>query len=109
MKDELTAILSNVCTTQLALESLRANEVRRALEFLEVNLDACVLALSRLAKEPDPAERDRAISVLRQIRAYRQLYPRRVEADLGAAAGGILARSARLAEGKVGKILDQIE
>jgi hypothetical protein len=109
MKDELTEIISNVCATQLALESLRANDAARALELLEVALDASVLALNRLANEADPAERERAVSVLRRIRAYRQLYPRRVGADLSAVANGLLARSGGLAEGRVRKILDEFE
>jgi hypothetical protein len=109
MKDRLLEVLAKVGTTQLALESLRANSTGRALELLEIDLDASVLALSRLAKELDAAERERVTSILQQIRAYRRLHPRRVETDLGNVANGVLVRAARLGQEKAAKILDEIE
>ena len=109
MKDELLEILSKVSTTQLALESLRANSTDRALELLEIDLDASVLALARFAKEVDPARRERATSTLQQIRAYRRVHPRRAEADLGTIANGVLVRAARAAQERARKILDEIE
>ena len=105
MNDELSEALSKASFTQLTLENLRDKNLKRALELLEVSLDASVLALNRLAKDAEPAERQRAILFLRQIRAYRQLYPRQVEADLDAT----LARSGREAEVRVRKILDEVE
>ena len=109
MKDELLEILSKVSTTQLALESLRANSTGRALELLEIDLDASVLALNRLAKEADPTQRERVTSTLHQIRAYRRVHPRRAEADLGTIANGVLVRAARAAQERARKILDEIE
>lgn len=82
MKDQLLEVLAKVSTTQLVLESLRANSTGRALELLEIDLDASILALSILGKELDGAERERITSTLQQIRVYRRLHPRRVEADL---------------------------
>lgn len=108
MKDQLVEVLAKVSTTQLALESLRANSTRRALELLEIDLDASVLALNRLAKEIDATERERVTSTLQQIRAYRRVHPRRVEADLGDVANGVLARAARAAQERVAKILQEI-
>jgi hypothetical protein len=109
MKDELLNILSSAATTQLALESIRAKEIGRALEFLEMNLDASVLALNRLAKEVDPTERERVISTLQMIREYRRVHPRRVEADLSAVANGLPVRAARAAQERIPKILEEIE
>ncbi len=109
MKDDLLRILSNAATTQLALESLRANDTGRALEFLEMNLDASVLVLNKLVKEVDATEREAVISVLHQIRDYRRAHPRRAEADLSALANGVPVRAARLAQERIPKILDEIE
>ena len=109
MKDELLGVLSRVAATQLALERLRAKNTARALELLELDLDASILALGRLAKEVAPTERERVISTLRQIRAYRRAHPRRSEADLGAIAHGLLVRAAGKAGQRVRKILDEIE
>ena len=108
MKAEYLVALGRVSTTQLALESLRAKDTDRALELLELDLDASVLALNRLAKEADPTERERFISVLRQIRAYRRVHPRRAEADLRQDANGLLVRAARGAKDRVQKILDEL-
>ena len=107
MKKGLPAILAAVINTQLALESLRAKDVPRTLELLEVGLDASVLALNSFAKDGDSGEREQALLALRQIRSYRQVHPRRVEADL--ATGSYIARSARVAEARVSKILREIE
>jgi len=109
MKDELLKVLSRVAATQLALESLRAKDTARALELLELDLDASVLALSRLAKEVGPAEREPVTTTLRQIRAYRHAHPRRVEADLGSLASGLLVRAGHQGRERVSKILEEIE
>lgn len=109
MKEELLRTFSKVSATQLALESLRANDVPRALEVLELDLDASVLALNSLAKTCDGAEREQVIAVMRQVRAYRQDHPRRTEADLGANVKGMLVRSAQLAEKRVCEILHALE
>jgi hypothetical protein len=109
MKDELLKILSNAATTQLALESIRANETDRALEFLEMNLDASVLSLNGLAKEVEPTERERVISTLRMIRDYRRVHPRRVEADLSTVANGVAVHAARAAQERIPKILKEIK
>jgi len=109
MKDELLAVLSNVAMTQLALESLRAKDTARALELLELDLDASVVALSILAKEADSTERERVTDTLRQIRAYRRVHPRRVEADLGSLASGLLVRAAHHGGERARKILEEIE
>jgi hypothetical protein len=105
MREDLLQTLSNVSATQLALESLRASEVPRALELLELNLDASVLALNRLAKTCDGADREQVIATMCQIRAYRQAHPRRTEADLGGDVKGLLVRSGQLTEGRVREIL----
>jgi hypothetical protein len=109
MKNEVLQILGRISTTQLALESLRAKSTDRALELLEIDLDASVLALNGLAKEVDPSQRERVTSTLQQIRAYRRVHPRRVEADLGTVANGVLVRAARSAQERVRKILDEME
>ena len=95
--------------TQLSLESLRSNEKARALELLEIDLDTSVVRLARLAEEVTPAERERVTDTLRQIRAYRRAHPRRVEADLGAWASGLLARAGREGGKRAQKILEEIE
>ena len=107
MKDQLLEVLAKVSTTQLALESLRTNSTSRALELLEMDLDAGILALSRLAKEIDATERERINATLRHIRAYRRLHPRRLEADLGSVANGVLVRAACLAQKRAAEILDE--
>jgi hypothetical protein len=109
MKDELTTVLYNVAMTQLSLESLRGNETARALELLELDLDASVISLARLAQEVTPAERERVTDTLRQISAYRRAHPRRVEADLGSLASGLLARAAHGGGKRVQEILDGIK
>ncbi len=109
MNEQLPQVLSRISTTQLALENLRAKSPERALELLEIDLDAGVLALSRLAKELEAAERARVTSTLQQIRVYRRLHPRRVEADLSDIANGVLVRSGRWAQDRAAKILDKIE
>jgi hypothetical protein len=109
MKNQLLEILAKVSTTQLALESLRVGSTGRALEFLEMDLDASILALSRLAKELPLAERERINSALRQIRTYRRRHPRRVEADLSDVASGVVVRAARLGREKAANLLDAIE
>jgi hypothetical protein len=104
MKDELLAALSKAAVTQLALESLRSKDTAQALELLELDLDATVLTLGRLAKEVTPTDRDRVTATLQQIRAYRRTHPRRVEADLGSMATGLLVRAGHNhpASGKAG-------
>jgi len=98
MKNEHLAVLGRLSTTQLALESLRAKDTGRALELLELDLDASVLALSRLAKESDPTEREPLTSALLQIRAYRRVHPRRAEADLSGDANGLVVLAASQAK-----------
>ena len=109
MKDELLAVLYKVAMTQLSLESLRGNETARALELLELDLDASVISLARLAQEVAPAERERVTDTLRQISAYRRVHPRRVEADLGSLASGLLARPAHEGGKRAQAILDGIK
>ncbi len=109
MKEDLLRTLSKTCATQLALESLRANNVPRALELLELDLDASVLALNSLANTCDGTEREQVIAIMRQVRAYRQAHPRRIEADLGGDVKGMLVRSAQLAEKRVREILHALE
>ena len=108
MKDELLSVLSKVATTQLALESLRAKDIPRALELLEVDLDASVLALARLSKEVTPADRERVTTTLRQIHSYRRAHPRQVEADLSSLASGLLSRAADQGGHRAQKILEEI-
>lgn len=108
MNNELLAVLSKVARTQLALESLRDKEIARALELLELDLDASVISLARLAEEVAPAERERVTQTLQQIRAYRDAHPRRSEADLAALAGGLLVRAADEGGKRAHKILEQI-
>ena len=95
--------------TQLALESLRAGDTARALELLELELDASVVALGTLAKDVEPGDRDRATSTLRMIRQYRCTHPRRVEADFSATAKGVLVRAAREAGARANHILDELD
>lgn len=109
MNNELLAVLSKVARTQLALESLRDQEIARALELLELDLDASVISLARLAEEVAPAERDRVTQTLQQIRAYRDAHPRRSEADLGTLAGGVLVRAADEGGKRAHKILEGID
>ena len=109
MKDDLLQILSKVSLTQLALESLRAKNTRQALELLEIDLDASVLALSRLAKEVDPTQRERVTAILHAVRDYRRAHPRHTEADLSSMASGLLARAACPAQERARQILNEIE
>ncbi len=109
MKEELLSVLPRVATTQLALESLRSKDTARTLELLELDLHASVLILGRLAKEVKPAERERVIATLRQIRTYRRAHPRRVEADLSSLANGLPIRAAHHAGEKVRAIFEEIE
>src|SRR2546425_7946450 len=108
MKDELLSVLSKVATTQLALESLRGKDTARALELLEVDLDASVIALARLSKEVAPADRERVMTTLRQIRAYRRAHPRRAEADLSSMVSGLLVRAAHQGGQRAHEILEEI-
>jgi hypothetical protein len=108
MKDELLSVLSKVATTQLALESLRDKDTARALELLEVDLDASVIALARLSKEVAPADRERVTTTLRQIRAHRRIHPRRAEADLSSLASGLLSRAAHQGGERAHEILEEI-
>jgi hypothetical protein len=108
MKDELLSVLSKIATTQLTLESLRSKDTARALELLEVDLDASIIALARLSKEVAPADRERVTMTLRQIRAYRRANPRRAEADLNSRASGLLARAAHQGGERAHEILEDI-
>jgi len=109
MKDELSRALWNLTMTQFALESLRAKSIKRALEILEVAMYVGVLRLNTLAKEADSDGRERVVSTLREVRAYRQVHPRRVESDLGTVAKGIIVRAVRGSEERVRKVLDEVE
>lgn len=109
MKGDLLRVLSRSATTQLALESLRRNDVAQALELLEFDLDAIVVSLSILSKDLAPDERESVITALRGIRAYRRVHPRRTEADLSSLASGLLVRASDLGGGKAREILEGIE
>jgi LmbE family N-acetylglucosaminyl deacetylase len=109
MKDELSRTIFEVFRTQFALESVRAKELARALEILELELDVNILRLHALAKECDPSERERVVSTLRQVRSYRQSHPRRVESDLSTVAKGVLARSVTVSKERIREILDKAE
>jgi hypothetical protein len=101
--------LSTISTTLLALESLRANETERALEILEIQLDAAILTANRIASGMDSAERETINSLLQRTRDYRRVYPRRTEAELNDLASGLLVRSARAGQARAAKILDELE
>jgi hypothetical protein len=108
MKDELSRTLFQVFSTQFALESLRAKDVARALEILELELDQNILRTHALAKElSDSTERERLVSALREVRAYRQAHPRRTESDLSTVAHGVLARAVQVSEARIREILDE--
>lgn len=109
MKDELSRAMFQVFSAQFALENLRAKDVARALEILELGLDLGVVRLHALAKECDPSEREGVVSILRQVRAYRESHPRRVESDLSTVANGVLARSVTVSKERVREILDEAE
>ena len=101
--------LGTMSSTLLALESLRANEKDRTLELLEIQLDAGILRMSRLASGMDEAEREAVDSLLHRARDYRRVYPRRTEAELNDLASGLLVRSARAGQERAAKILDELE
>lgn len=107
MKDDLSRTIYQVFVAQFALESLRAKDISRALEILELELDRSVLNLHAHGKECDPIEREQVVSALREIRAYRQAHPRRMESDLGAVANGVLGRSIEISKERIGEILDE--
>lgn len=109
MNDELSRTTFQVFSTQFVLESLRAKDVARALEILEMQLDSGILRLNALAKERDPGERERVASTLRQVRAYRQAHPRRVESDLGSVAKGAIVRALQVSKERIREILDEAE
>ncbi len=106
MNNESRAIFQ-VLSAQFALESLRAKDIARALEILELQLDEGVLRLHALIQEGDPSERESIVAVLRQVRGYRQSHPRRVESDLSTVANGVLTRAVRVSKERVREILDQ--
>ena len=108
MEDELLSVLSMVAATQLALESLRCKDTARALELLEVDLDASVLALAGLSEQVTSADREHVTAALGRIRVYRRAHPRRAEADLSSLASGLLSRAADLGGQRAHKILDEI-
>jgi hypothetical protein len=108
MNDELLKVMSTAGMTQLALESLRAGDTSRALEVLELELDASVVALGRLAKVAEHGDRDRATAILKMIRQYRYSHPRRLEADFSATANGVLVRAAREAGARANQILEEV-
>ncbi len=108
MNEELLSVLSKVVTTQLALESLRSEDTARALELLEVDLDASVIALARLSKEIAPADRERVTTALQQIRAYRCAHPRRPEADLSSMGSSLFARAAHQGAQRAHELLEEI-
>src|SRR3954463_16056228 len=109
MKDELLQTLSKVGMTQLALESLRENDTARALELLELDLDANVITLARLAKQVAPTEQERVTAILQKVRAYRHSHPRRTEADLSSLASGLLARASHEGATRASQILEEID
>ena len=109
METDLRTVLSKIFATQLALESLRGKDTARALELLELELDASVIRLAIFAKEAEPAELDQVTDTLRQISAYRHAHPRRTEADLGDLASGLVVRSASLAKARAIQILEEID
>lgn len=109
MKDEILPVLSKAAITQLALESIRSKDIAQALELLELDLDATVLALARLAKEATPTDRERVTAALQRIRAYRRAHPRRTEADLSPMASGLLGRAGRLGGKRADEILEKFE
>jgi len=109
MKNELSRNIFQVFSTQSALENLRAQDVARAVEILELQLDESILRLHALAKECDPSERERVVSTLRQVRAYRKSHPRRVESDLSTVANGVLARTITFSKERIREILDETE
>ena len=100
--------LGTISTTLLALESLRANTRERALELLEIQLDAGILALNRVAGGADEAEREAAHSLLQAVRDYRRAYPRRTEAELDGPADHLLVRAARVGQKRASEILGEL-
>jgi len=96
MKDELSRALWNLTMTQFALESLRAKSIKRALEILEVEMDVGVLRLNTLAKEADSDGRERVVSALREVRAYRLSPPPRGVGPGHRCEGNNRARCSRL-------------
>lgn len=109
MIDELLAASSRVAITQLALESLRANDTGRSLELLELDLDASILAPANLARKGSTDERKRVAELLERIRDYRRAHPRRTEADLGSLANGLLVRAGGLSKQRVYEILEHFD
>jgi hypothetical protein len=109
MKDDLSRALWNVTMTQFALESLRAKSIERVLEILEMQMDVGVLRLNTLAEEADADGRERVVSTLREVRAYRRVHPRRVESDLGTLAKGAIVRAVGASKERVRRILDEVE
>jgi hypothetical protein len=100
--------LGAIPTTLLALESLRANKRDRALELLEIQLDAGILALNRVASGTDEAQREAAHSLLQAVRDYRRAYPRRTETELDGPADHLLVRAARAGQKRASEILGEL-
>ena len=101
MKDASLQSLANVSTTVLALESLRANDINKALELLERNLDAAVIVLNDAAKNLEPSGRELVNSSLHHVREYRKLHPRCVNETASPNYWSVTA--AREAKQRVGK------
>ncbi len=108
MNKPIPESLGAISTTLLALESLRVNETGRALELLEIQLDASILTMNRLASGTEAAEREAVQALLQRARDYRRAYPRRTEAELNDLASGLLVRSAHLGKERAAKILDDL-
>jgi hypothetical protein len=109
MNEELSRTIFQVSSAQFALESLRAKDVARTLEILELQLDLGILRIHALAEElGDSSERDRVVSTLREVRAYRLAHPRRTESDLSAVAHGALTRAVQVSKDRIQEILDEV-
>src|SRR5258707_577089 len=107
MKNDLLATLSTVSMTCLALESIRPGDTARALELLELELDASILRMNGLAESATGGEKQQLAALLERVRDYRRAFPRRLEADLSSMASGLLVRASKHAGQWAHQILEK--
>ena len=73
---DLAAVVTNAVCITSSLEFFRNSKWPFSLESLETDLDVRILALSRLAVQPNRQDRDNILRTLTSIREYRRRYPR---------------------------------
>lgn len=79
---ELPNLMSSAAHGRVLLQELRSGRTSNAVELLEQQVDVAVIGLFASTHYLPPAERDEALRTLREIRVYREQFPRKREAVL---------------------------